>query len=241
MNEGHLQGSGISHLLEHLVFKGTENYSGQDLARKVQERGGHWNAYTSVNRTVFYIDGPAESWQVFLNLLTELVFSPTFPEGELEREKEVVRREMAMYADEPDSVAYQLLMQTLYLKHPGRWPVLGQPAVFDTPDQGGRAGVSRLPLCSQQCGAFNRRGCGCQGGAVPPGTAGGGFEGATSEPGTAAARAPSVRFPDGAEGVCGALFQIEPGVASALFRASGYSGAVRPGQHFGRRPFRAVL
>ena len=132
MNEGHLQGSGISHLLEHLVFKGTENYSGQDLARKVQERGGHWNAYTSVNRTVFYIDGPAESWQVFLNLLTELVFSPTFPEGELEREKEVVRREMAMYADEPDSVAYQLLMQTLYLKHPRRLPVLGEPEVFDT-------------------------------------------------------------------------------------------------------------
>lgn len=131
MNEGHLQGSGLSHLLEHLVFKGTESYSGQDLARKVQERGGHWNAYTSVNRTVFYIDGPAESWQIFLNLLTELVFSPTFPEDELEREKEVVRREMAMYADDPDSVGYQLLMQTLYLKHPRRWPVLGEPASFD--------------------------------------------------------------------------------------------------------------
>lgn len=131
MNEGHLQGSGISHLLEHLVFKGTESYSGQDLARKVQERGGHWNAYTSVNRTVYYIDGPAESWQIFLNLLTELVFAPTFPEGELEREKEVVRREMAMYADDPDSVAYQLLMQTLYLKHPRRWPVLGELETFD--------------------------------------------------------------------------------------------------------------
>ncbi|WP_302015112.1 pitrilysin family protein [uncultured Akkermansia sp.] len=131
MNEGHWQGSGLSHLLEHLVFKGTENYSGQDLARKVQERGGHWNAYTSVNRTVYYIDGPAESWQIFLNLLTELVFCPTFPEEEVEREKEVVRREMAMYGDDPDSVAYQLLMQTLYLKHPRRWPVLGEPASFD--------------------------------------------------------------------------------------------------------------
>ena len=73
MNEGHWQGSGLSHLLEHLVFKGTEHYSGQDLARKVQERGGHWNAYTSVNRTVYYIDGPADSWQIFLNLLTELL------------------------------------------------------------------------------------------------------------------------------------------------------------------------
>lgn len=131
MNEGHWQGSGLSHLLEHLVFKGTEHYSGQDLARKVQERGGHWNAYTSVNRTVYYIDGPAESWQIFLNLLTELVFFPTFPEDDLEREKEVVRREMAMYADDPDSVAYQLLMQTLYLKHPRRWPVLGERAAFD--------------------------------------------------------------------------------------------------------------
>ena len=70
MNEGHWQGSGLSHLLEHLVFKGTAHFSGQELARKVQERGGHWNAYTSVNRTVYYIDGPAESWQIFLNLLT---------------------------------------------------------------------------------------------------------------------------------------------------------------------------
>ena len=128
MNEGHSQGSGLSHLLEHLVFKGTAHFSGQELARKVQERGGHWNAYTSVNRTVYYIDGPAESWQIFLNLLTELVFFPTFPEDEMEREKEVVRREMAMYADDPDSVAYQLLMQTLYLKHPRRWPVLGERA-----------------------------------------------------------------------------------------------------------------
>lgn len=131
MNEGHWQGSGLSHLLEHLVFKGTAHFSGQELARKVQERGGHWNAYTSVNRTVYYIDGPAESWQIFLNLLTELVFFPTFPEDEMEREKEVVRREMAMYADDPDSVAYQLLMQTLYLKHPCRWPVLGERAAFD--------------------------------------------------------------------------------------------------------------
>lgn len=131
MNEGHWQASGISHLLEHLVFKGTAHFSGQELAYKVQEKGGHWNAYTSLNRTVFYIDGPAESWQIFLDLLTELVFFPSFPEEEMEREKDVVRREMAMYEDDPDSVAYQLLMQTLYLKHPRRWPVLGERAAFD--------------------------------------------------------------------------------------------------------------
>ncbi len=48
MNEGYLEGSGISHLLEHLVFKGTKSYSCQELAQKVQELGGHWIAYTSV-------------------------------------------------------------------------------------------------------------------------------------------------------------------------------------------------
>ncbi len=131
MNEGHLQGSGISHLLEHLVFKGTKSYSCQDLARKVQELGGHWNAYTSINKTVFYIDGPSDSWQPFLNILTELVFEPTFPEDEFEREKDVVRREMDMYADDPDSVADELLRKTLYLKHPKRWPVLGELACFN--------------------------------------------------------------------------------------------------------------
>lgn len=131
MNEGHLAGSGISHLLEHLVFKGTKNYSGQELAQCVQERGGHWNAYTSLNRTVYYIDGPSASWQVFLDLLTELVFEPTFPEDEFDKEKEVVRREMAMYEDDPDSVAYELMMKTLYLKHPRRWPILGELNSFN--------------------------------------------------------------------------------------------------------------
>ncbi len=131
MNEGYLEGSGISHLLEHLVFKGTKSYSCQELAQKVQELGGHWNAYTSVNRTVYYIDGPSDSWQTFLKILTELVFEPTFPAEEFEREKDVVRREMDMYADDPESVSYELLMKTLYLKHPRRWPVLGELACFN--------------------------------------------------------------------------------------------------------------
>jgi zinc protease len=80
---------------------------------------------------VFYIDGPSAPWKEFISILTDLVFFPTFPEDELEREKEVIRREMAMYDDDPDSVAYDLLISTLYLKHPRRWPVLGVPDRFN--------------------------------------------------------------------------------------------------------------
>jgi len=61
IHEDHYLGAGISHLLEHMVFKGTEKYSGDDLAGFVQSKGGQWNAYTSFDRTVYYIDGPSSS------------------------------------------------------------------------------------------------------------------------------------------------------------------------------------
>ena len=131
VHEDRWLGSGLSHLLEHMVFKGTRSHSGPELAKSVQERGGLWNAYTSTSRTVYYIDGPSSSWSEFLGFLTELVFFPTFPEEELEKEKEVIRREMAMYDDDPDAVAYNLAISTLYKKHPRRWPVLGERICFD--------------------------------------------------------------------------------------------------------------
>ncbi len=130
-SEGKWMGAGLSHLIEHMVFKGTKSFSGQELACKVQGMGGLWNAYTSTTKTVYYIDGPSASWREFLKYLTELVFEPVFPEQELEREKEVIRREMAMYDDDPDSVAYNQLVSTLYCKHPLRWPVLGVPERFN--------------------------------------------------------------------------------------------------------------
>lgn len=124
-------GSGLSHLLEHMVFKGTRKYDGQTLAETVQALGGHWNAYTSTDRTVYHIDGPAEAWASFLEVLAELVFFPTFPEEEYEKEKDVIRREMAMYADDPDEAAYRALVSTLYRRDPRRLPVLGERAAFD--------------------------------------------------------------------------------------------------------------
>ncbi len=131
VHEGAHLGAGLSHLVEHMVFKGTQEFSGQELGERVPALGGQWNAYTSSDRTVYYIDGPSAHWREFLHLLTQLVFHPTFPEEEFERERDTIRREMAMYDDDPQDMAFRALIGTLYKAHPRRLPVIGTRAAFD--------------------------------------------------------------------------------------------------------------
>ncbi len=131
MHEDEQLGAGISHFLEHMVFKGTRDFPADILADTVQAAGGHWNAYTSFDRTVYYIDGPAASLPVFLKTLTNLVFYPTLPESEFEKEKDVIRREIDMGMDDPDNVASRLLFSTVFTLDPRRHPVIGHRHLFD--------------------------------------------------------------------------------------------------------------
>jgi zinc protease len=131
MHEDERLGAGVSHFLEHMVFKGTRDYDADTLADTVQAAGGHWNAYTSFDRTVYYIDGPAASLPVFMRTLTGLVFFPTLPESEFEKEKDVIRREIDMGLDDPDNVASRLLFSTVFTRDPRRHPVIGHRHLFD--------------------------------------------------------------------------------------------------------------
>jgi len=130
-HESALAGSGISHLLEHMVFKGTDRFTGEALSQEVQAAGGQWNAYTSFDRTVYYIDGPAKSLELFLSALVEMVFRPAFPEDEFEKEKDVIRREIAMGLDDPDSVSSELLFRTTFQRDNRRHPVIGHLDLFN--------------------------------------------------------------------------------------------------------------
>ncbi len=131
MHEDVHLGAGISHFLEHMVFKGTRDYDADTLADTVQAAGGHWNAYTSFDRTVYYIDGPSASLPVFLKTLTNLVFFPNLPESEFEKEKDVIRREIDMGLDDPDNAASRLLFSTVFHQDPRRHPVIGHRHLFD--------------------------------------------------------------------------------------------------------------
>ncbi len=131
MHEDEHLGAGISHFLEHMVFKGTRDYDGDKLAETVQAAGGHWNAYTSFDRTVYYIDGPSASLETFIRTVGNLVFFPTLPESEFEKEKDVIRREIDMGLDDPDNAASQLLFSTVFTLDPRRHPVIGHRHLFD--------------------------------------------------------------------------------------------------------------
>ncbi len=132
IHEERLLGAGLSHFLEHMVFKGTRDYDANALADAVQAAGGHWNAYTTFERTVYYIDGPAHSLEEFLKCLTNLVFFPTLPESEFTNEQDVIRREIDMGLDDADQAAMRLMLSTVYQHDPRRHPVIGHRHLFDS-------------------------------------------------------------------------------------------------------------
>lgn len=131
MHEGPWLGAGMSHFLEHMLFKGTARRGAGDIARTVQEAGGYINAYTSFDRTVYWIDCPSSGWETCLDVLCDTVGGATLPEEEFEKEREVIRREFAMGEDNPDQVLSRRLFSTAFSRHPSRHPVIGYLDLFN--------------------------------------------------------------------------------------------------------------
>ena len=124
-------GAGLSHLLEHLLFKGTPTRSPSTFAQTVQDAGGYINAYTSFDRTVYWIDIPAKGVPTALDLLADALQNSTLPVEEYAKEQEVIRREFAMGEDDPDRVAGRQLFAAAYREHPCRHTVIGHLDIFN--------------------------------------------------------------------------------------------------------------
>src|SRR3954466_13879233 len=131
VDENQHLGAGLSHILEHMLFKGTKSSPANALAQKVQDVGGYINAYTSFDRTVYWIDVPKDGVEVALEVLSDAMMNSTLPAEEYAKEQEVIRREFAMGMDDPDRMAGQLLFATAFQRHPYRLPVIGLIDVFD--------------------------------------------------------------------------------------------------------------
>jgi len=130
IHEGALLGAGLSHYLEHLLFKGTERRAGREISTTVQAHGGYINAYTTFDRTVYYIDLPSEHVGVAIDLLADMALHSTFPADEVTREKEVILREIDMGRDDPDQRLGESLFDTAFRQYPFRYPIIGYKEVF---------------------------------------------------------------------------------------------------------------
>jgi zinc protease len=123
-------GAGLSHYLEHMLFKGTTRRAGRDISASVQAHGGYINAYTTFDRTVYYIDLPSEHTGVAIDLLADAVLNSTLPADETAKEKDVILREIAMTKDDPDNRLWDQLFSNAFREHPYRQPIIGHRDVF---------------------------------------------------------------------------------------------------------------
>lgn len=124
-------GAGLSHVLEHMLFKGTEKREAGRIDQEVQEAGGYMNAYTSFDRTVFYIDVPDTGAATAIDILCDIMQHATLPEEELDKELDVIRREIDMGQDDPGRRSSRRLFETAYTISPYRHTVIGYPEIFE--------------------------------------------------------------------------------------------------------------
>lgn len=131
IDEGRWLGAGLSHLLEHMLFKGTLRRGAGQIDREVQDAGGYMNAYTSFDRTVYYINAPSAAARVAVDILCDIMQHATLPEEEMEKEKQVILREMDMNQDDPSRRSSRRLFETAYVRSPCRYTVIGYPDIFN--------------------------------------------------------------------------------------------------------------
>jgi len=131
LTEGRHLGAGISHILEHMLFKGTARRGNSEIAQTIQAAGGSVNAYTTFDRTVYFIDAPSSGWKTLLDVLADAMFHSTLPTEEYAKEQEVIRREFAMGFDDPGRTLQKLLFETAFTRHPFKYPVIGHLEVYN--------------------------------------------------------------------------------------------------------------
>ncbi len=116
---------GVAHFLEHLFFKGTASRSARELTAAVEGVGGYLNAYTTEDHTCYYAKADASHFATVAEVLLEMYLDAQFPEGEMEKEREVIREEILSLKDSPSQWAEDLLSESLWPRHPLGRPLTG--------------------------------------------------------------------------------------------------------------------
>ena len=138
--------NGISHFVEHMVFKGTRNRSAQTIAREMDSIGGNLDAFTGKETICFNVKSLGEHVPIALDILTDLVLNPTFNSPDIERERGVILEEIKIDEDNPDILVQEIFTQSFWKDHPLGKPILGTTATVGRLDQ--------QKLFDYHCGRF---------------------------------------------------------------------------------------
>jgi predicted Zn-dependent peptidase len=127
--------NGISHFVEHMVFKGTRSRSAQLIAREMDSIGGNLDAFTGKETICFNVKSLADHVPIALDVLADLVLNPVFASSDIERERGVILEEIKIDEDNPDVLVHELFTQSFWKDHPLGKPILGTTATVARLDQ----------------------------------------------------------------------------------------------------------
>ncbi len=117
--------AGIAHFVEHMLFKGTDTRSAEDIAQAIDSIGGQLDAFTAKEYAAYYIKVLDEHLPLAVDLLSDIVLRPAFPSDEIEREKKVILEEFKMVEDTPDDLVHEVFTEHFWEGHPLGRPILG--------------------------------------------------------------------------------------------------------------------
>jgi predicted Zn-dependent peptidase len=120
--------NGISHFIEHMVFKGTERRSAEQIAREVDSVGGMLDAFTAKEATCFNSRVLDQHLPLAFDVLSDMLLHPLFAAEDIAKEKQVILEEIRMEDDNPEAVAHEVLTQNFWRGHPLGWPIIGTRA-----------------------------------------------------------------------------------------------------------------
>ena len=117
--------NGISHFIEHMVFKGTKHRSAEDIARQVDSIGGNMDAFTAKECICFNVKVLDEHLPIAMDVLCDLILNPVFDSNDITRERGVILEEIKMDEDSPDYLVHEIFTQNFWKDHPLGKPILG--------------------------------------------------------------------------------------------------------------------
>ncbi len=117
--------SGISHFIEHMLFKGTKNRTSKQIASEIDNLGGQINAFTSKECTCYYVKLLDSHIDIGIDILSDMILNSKFNEDDLDKERSVIIEELKMYEDSPEDLAYDLLTENIYKNDPLGMNIIG--------------------------------------------------------------------------------------------------------------------